>query len=361
MSLSILIKPASSLCQMRCEYCFYADVSHHRAVASYGMMTEAVRDLLLARVKETGVKDVFFAFQGGEPTLTGLDFFKGFVAAAKKELPTCRIGYSLQTNGLALDDAFCRFLAENSFLVGLSLDGDEALHDLYRKDGSGLGTHARVLAAAERLRRFGVEFNILTVVTETLADRVEEIWQYYQRQGFGFVQFIPCLPSLTPSAEEKAYLTPRGYGRFLKTLFPLWQKDALAGRYISVRLFDNVVQQAFGNQPEQCGQCGRCAPQYVVEADGSVYPCDFYVLDEYRVGNLATHKLSEIFRDGVMQGFLTYRMPSECKGCPWLNFCRGNCKRYRGFYRSEGDYCPYRDFLSACREGILAVGEKAFS
>ena len=206
-----------------------------------------------------------------------------------------------------------------------------------------------------------MEFNILTVVTETLADRVEEIWQYYQRQGFGFVQFIPCLPSLTPSAKEKAYLTPRGYGRFLKTLFPLWQKDALAGRYISVRLFDNVVQQAFGNQPEQCGQCGRCAPQYVVEADGSVYPCDFYVLDEYRVGNLATHKLSEIFRDGVMQGFLTYRMPSECKGCPWLNFCRGNCKRYRGFYRSEGDYCPYRDFLSACREGILAVGEKAFS
>ncbi len=359
--LSILIKPASSLCNMRCRYCFYADVSEHRTVPCYGVMSDEIRDALIDRVAEASPDAVTFAFQGGEPTVAGLSFFKGFVdrvkATLKKEI---KVSYSIQTNGLLLDDAFCAFLKENSFLVGLSLDGYRENHDYMRSDAGGKETFSRTLAASRRLRKFGVDLNVLTVVTGPLAKRATKLWQFYRKNGFDFVQFIPCLSPLGETLPAEWALSPRLYASFLKELFPLWVEGLLNGRYISVRLFDNLVRQAAGQVPEMCGMCGNCSPQFVVEADGGVYPCDFYVLDEHLCGNLLDLSFDGILKHPNMQTFLAPSLPARCQNCRFGAFCHGSCKRYRSLYFAEERYCPYADFLSSCESELLAARRYVF-
>lgn len=358
--LSVLIKPASSLCNMRCRYCFYADVSEQREIPSYGIMSEDVVKTILRRVKESGAESVTFAFQGGEPTLCGLSYFEGFVKEAKAVLPHVRVNYSIQTNGLLLDDAFCSFLKGNCFLVGLSLDGYRENHNGFRPDAAGKDTFTRTLATAERLRHFGVDFNILTVVTAPLAKRGEKLWRFYQKNHFEFVQLIPCLAPLSGDVANEWALTPSAYADFLKEIFPLWVDALMKGEYISIRLFDNLVRQAFGQMPEMCGMCGVCSPQFVIEADGGVYPCDFYVLDEYRCGNLSDNSFDEILQEERMQRFLKPQLPEACKVCRFARFCRGGCKRYRSLYLAKEGYCPYADFLTSCEKDIVRAGRFVF-
>ena len=359
--LSVLIKPASSLCNMRCRYCFYADVSEQREVASYGIMSDEVRHSLILRAKESAAASVAFAFQGGEPTLAGLSFFRSFVNDVKETLsPTVKVSYSMQTNGLLLDDDFCRFLKEHSFLIGLSLDGYRENHNYMRLDSAGKDTFGKTLATAERLRRFGVDFNILTVVTSPLAKRATKLWQFYQKNGFDFVQLIPCLAPLSENRQDEWALTARGYASFLKELFPLWVDALVKENYISIRLFDNLVRKAYGQMPEMCGMCGVCSPQFVIEADGSVYPCDFYVLDEYRCGNVCEDSFDAILASDAMQHFLKPSLPDACASCRWASFCRGGCKRYRSLYLSEEGYCPYADFLLSCEGDLRRAGRFVF-
>lgn len=354
-TLSFLLKPASSLCNMRCAYCFYADVSEHRQVKSYGMMTNDTVNALLLRAKEAAPDDVTFVFQGGEPTLAGLAFFDYFVSAAKTALDGITLHYAIQTNGILLDDAFIAFLKKEHFLVGLSLDGYREIHDYMRKQQGGKDSFRAVLDTYHRLIAAGVDTNILTVVTGPLAKRGEKLWQFYQKNGMDFVQFIPCLEALGEDTKESFALTPRLYGQYLKELFPLWANALKTGKYTSVRLFDNLVRQAAGKTPEMCGMCGRCSPQFVVEADGSVYPCDFYVLDEYRLGSVHTDSLDTMLSHEAMQAFLAPLLPKACADCRYVGFCRGGCKRYRTLYLKEEGYCPYADFLDACASDVAAA------
>ncbi|MBQ8382830.1 MAG: SPASM domain-containing protein [Clostridia bacterium] len=359
-SLSVLIKPASSLCNLRCQYCFYADVSDLRQVRSYGIMSEATAHTVIDRALEALPSgDLQIAFQGGEPTLAGLPFFRDFVAYAEERTPpTVRIRYSIQTNGMVIDGEWARFLAEYHFLVGLSLDGEEYWQDECRKAPGGGGSYARVLEAVSHLREAGADFNILTVLTARSAAHPRALWNFYRKNRFDFVQIIPCLAPLENPRENDYYtLTPQAYGSFLKQFFAIWAKELYAGNYISVRLFDNFVRMAMGEHPEQCGLAGVCSPQFVIEADGGVYPCDFYVLDEYRCGSVNEHSFSELYRAEPMQRFLTEgarRLP-QCRSCPAFRVCGGGCRRYRSLYFLEKGYCPHRDFLESCRDEICKV------
>lgn len=350
---SMLIKPASSLCNMRCKYCFYADVSDSRSVKSYGVMTGDTARLLidrgLAQVGEKGT--LHFAFQGGEPTLAGLPFFEDFAAYAAARKPAgVKIEYSIQTNGYLLDNDWCRLFKQYGFLVGLSFDGTPDLHDFLRLDSAGAGTAKRVLAAARRMDAQGVDHNILTVITRQAAKHPRQIFTFLRKSGFGFVQFIPCLPPFEKDGTPPAYaLPPRLYASFLKEAFALWRDALLDGAYISVRLFDNLTRMAAGGPPEQCGMLGRCQAQFVVEADGGVYPCDFYVLDEYRMGSIQDADFAALVKSPALAEFLKPRPRNpRCDNCPFLPICGGGCRRYRDFYFSEEGYCPYADFLAAC-------------
>ena len=241
---------------------------------------------------------ISYAFQGGEPTLRGLDFFKKAVAYEKQyNRNHIKVQNAFQTNGYLLDDEWCAFFKENNFLVGLSLDGIRETNDIYRHAAGCGSVFERIFGAAKLLQKHGVEFNILTVVTGNTAAHIPEIYEFYRRNGLGYQQYIACLDPLEePHGQNPYALSPKQYGEFLITLFHLWYKDWKRGRQPYIRQFENYIGILMGYRPEACDQCGICNIQNAVEADGSVYPCDFYVLDEYKLGNFNTDQLDSIDR-----------------------------------------------------------------
>lgn len=331
--LSVLIKPASGSCNMRCRYCFYADETQNRKTANFGMMSEQTMEAVIRGCLAFAGGSCSFGFQGGEPTLRGLDFFQKFTALVDRLRPAgLRVDYFIQTNGLLLDEAWAAFFAEHQFLVGLSLDGDEELHDLQRPDAAGRGTFSRVFAAAGLLRRFGVEYNLLTVVTAQTARNIRRIYRFYIRNGLLYQQYIPCLDPLgEPRGGHRYSLTPQAFGDFLIRLFDEWYADRRAGRFVYIRYFENLAGMMIGQPPESCGLLGHCSLQTVVEADGSVYPCDFYMLDDYRLGNFNTDTMEEINRRREAVGFLQESLKGldRCRSCRWYPVCRGGCRRDR--------------------------------
>ncbi|HIS69793.1 MAG TPA: SPASM domain-containing protein [Candidatus Gallacutalibacter stercoravium] len=357
---SILIKPASSLCNMRCKYCFYADVADNRQVPSYGVMQEETAKALIDRVFDylQPPATVSFAFQGGEPTLAGLEFFRRFTEyAAQRANGRYELQYSIQTNGLLIDEDWCSLFSQYRFLVGISLDAEPSIHDFCRVDAQGKGTWNRVRQAIRLLDHAGVPYNVLSVITKQMAQHPQKVFAAYRKNNIGFVQLIPCLQPLEGGTPGPYDLTPRLYAAFLKQFFVLWYNSLRAGYYISVRQFDNLVRMLQGHPPEQCGMMGRCTPQFVVEADGGVYPCDFYVLDQYRCGNILTQDVESIARSGAMADFVQQTPPPGplCAACRVKGLCGGGCKRYRAFYNQEAGYCPYQDFLYASVDQLADV------
>lgn len=329
-ALSLLIKPASSLCNLRCSYCFYHDVAANRQTPSYGVMAPDTLETVVDRALSFATGSCTFAFQGGEPTLAGLDFFRRFEALlAARTPPGLSISRALQTNGLLLDEEWAAFLAQHHYLVGLSMDGPSDLHDARRPDAQGKGTFARTLAAAARLRKAGVDFNILSVVDSLVARRAAKVYAFFRKQGLPYLQFIPCLDDFGASGPPR--LTPGRWAAFLKTTFDLWYEDVTQGHPVSIRLFDNLLEMLAGYPPETCGMSGRCTCQFVVEATGDVFPCDFYVTDAYRLGNLRDLSIPELRQAPAAQRFIqeSLPLPDACRACPWYALCRGGCRRYR--------------------------------
>lgn len=329
---NFLIKPASSACNLRCRYCFYADAAQNRTQASMGRMTRDTAELLIRRAFEAiepgGV--VTFAFQGGEPTLAGLDFFQDFVAYARKHLPPkVSLQFSIQTNGILLDDSWVRFLKREQFLVGLSLDGCRDIHNHNRVDPAGDGTWGICMGALERLKQEKVDVNALCVVTGTCARHPQKVYTTLKKLGFSYLQFIACLdPIAEPRGQRPWSLSPQAYGRFLCQLFDLWYRDWETGNYRSIRLFDDYIHILLGDGFSTCATCGNCGGYFVAEADGSLYPCDFYALDQWCLGDLNTAPLEQLRRGEVYTSFLLSGkpIPEECSACRWRNLCNGGCK-----------------------------------
>ena len=229
-----------------------------------------------------------FAFQGGEPTLVGLGFYQKFIELVKlhnhKKLT---LHYALQTNGFCLSPEWGDFFYQNHFLIGISLDGTIHTHNAYRKHSSGKETFTDIMDTIHMLKNKKVDFNILTVVNSKTAALIRKIYSFYQKNNFEYLQFIPCLePFEEPAGRQDYSLTPEIYGQFLCDLFDLWYIDITRGKMVSIRLFDNYISMLKGLPPESCDMQGICSQQHVIEADGSAYPCDFYVLDRYKLGNV---------------------------------------------------------------------------
>lgn len=354
--ISFLIKPASSTCNMRCRYCFYADVAEHRETANHGIMDAATIQAVVDRAFALGPDaEVTFAFQGGEPTCAGLDFFRSFCAYVDAHRAQQTVHLAIQTNGYVIDDTWATFLAQHGFLVGVSIDGYPEMHDWLRPDARGAGTMDRVLDAVVALRRAGADFNILTVLTDQLARHPQKLYRFYRQHKFDFVQLIPCLPGLDEASDEYS-LEPESFASFYKTFFRLWLEDFKRGEHMSVTLFDSVIPLFAGAYPQQCGMLGACAPQFVVEGNGDVYPCDFYVLDRFRLGNIRTDSLEDMSTCDALRAFLDEprRACSMCATCPFERICHKNCKRLNTCYYRE-DYCGYRDFLEYAAPDMIAI------
>ena len=349
--LSIMIKPASSLCNMRCEYCFYHNVTELREVSSFGVMTQDTADNLIEKaLRFANGESVAFAFQGGEPLIAGLPYFKHFVEKVKSANKlNSQIYLSIQTNGTLVTDEWCEFFRDNNFLVGLSLDGSFE-RNKFRVDEKRENTFYKILNTAEKFKRYTVDFNILTVLTGHCADNIEEIYKFFRSKGFRYLQFIPCLRPFDDKSESELYMTNEQYANYLIKGFNYYVKDYVRGQYTSIRYFDNLVHLFLGNKTEQCGMCGHCMHQFVVEGNGNVYPCDFYCTDEWHLGNVNDEnenfdtlahcdKAIEFLRESLY-------VPEKCKQCKYYPICRGGgCKRTR----ADRDYCEaYKKFFSSC-------------
>lgn len=348
--LSVMIKPASSLCNMRCQYCFYANITNLREVASFGIMEPGITEKVIENIYadlEPGDR-LILAFQGGEPTMAGLAYFRHFVRTAEAGKKKVHVEYALQTNGLLLDDEWCEFLAEHRFLVGVSLDILPENHDAVRLDSKGAGTYQRVLKSIRLLERHHVDYNVLCTLTNQVARHPRKVWNQIMKLDLKYVQFTPCLDELDRPGESAYALTPARFSGFYKEIFDLWYQEFREGRYRSIKLFDDVIQLMAHGIETACGICGRCQPQIIVEADGGTYPCDFYCLDEYRLGNLTETTIREIYeRSAASPSKRRGPLPALCRECPFIRLCGGGCKRMqREVCCEEGDsFCGYQDFL----------------
>lgn len=414
---SILIKPASANCNMDCRYCFYKCLSSNREQYNLGFMSDEVLDNLIKNAIEYADEYLTFAFQGGEPTLVGIDFFRKVVRLQKQYAalkPSLRIDNTIQTNGVTLNDEWCEFFHQENFLVGVSLDGPRKNHDLARIMADGKESFAKVMQGIELLKKYNVDFNILTVVTEQLSEKASALYRFYKRNGFNYVQLIPCMDEekrqLCLSDDDKkestfinidkkqsaSYITdvdkrentyinaatkqyeldvtgdenkdvtyaikPESYGRFLNEFFDMWYEDFKRGDIMDVRMFSNLAQMTVGYPPEECGMCGKCDAYFVVEGDGSVYPCDFYCMDEYRLGTVKDSFINLKNSENVKEFESTSVIkPEKCRKCEYYDLCRGGCRRFRetGINKDGVNYlCEgYKLFFGHTKERFIRLGQ----
>ena len=329
---NFLVKPASGNCNLKCKYCFYRDVQNNRQAVSSTVMSVDTQETMIKEAMRYADIYCSFAFQGGEPMLAGMDYFKRHADLLKKyNTKHIIVNNSIQTNGTLITDEWAKFFAENRFLVGLSLDGYAAIHDKYRVDPVGNGTHATVMKAAETLRKNSVEFNILCVVNKSVARSAEKVYKFFRDNGFGNLQFIPCLDDFGCVEHNDFSLTSEDYGEFLLKTFDLYFKDFIAEKYVSIRNFDNYVMMFLNKIPESCGMRGICNSYFTVDGDGGVYPCDYYVLEKYCMGSIKLQRLDELSASYAAKNFVdaSRSVDIKCKTCKYFPICRGGCRRNR--------------------------------
>ncbi|MGE5297052.1 MAG: anaerobic sulfatase maturase [Solirubrobacterales bacterium] len=373
---TLLVKPSGSDCNVDCTYCFYksraAEIGSGRQRMSDEVLDKLMKDYLGLRLPMSG-----FAWQGGEPTLMGLDFFKRAVDLQKRYGVTGQeVGNSLQTNAILLNDAeWCRFLKENKFLVGVSIDGPRELHDHYRLDLGGHGTWDRVMAAIGRMKEVGVEYNTLTLVNRLTADHPDEIFDFLVDLGARYLQFIPCVEVNPQDGTVAEFsVTPKQYGDFLCRLFDRWM--AFGPDKLSIRDFDAILSFYIVGRSTICTFDRQCSQYIVVEHQGDVFPCDFFVEPKWRLGNILETPIERLAACANKKAFARCKgdLANKCLVCRYLAVCRGGCLKDRletggrrpeasavsslqpTAFNRESYYCEsYRQFFDYAMPRLLQV------
>jgi len=330
--LMTMFKTVSTDCNLDCSYCYYRE-SLYGSRARHRMreeMLEAFIPQCMEYVSDIGAAS--FGWQGGEPTLAGLDFFRRAVELQRRSArPDTVVQNALQTNGVLIDDEWARFLSECRFLVGVSLDGPQSIHDSHRKDRRGEGSFARVMRGIEALRRRGVEFNVLCVLTPANVGQARQLMSFFRSEGYSHVQFIPAMDfqAMQPGKPASYLITPEEYGEFLRAAFDEWYTDG--GPRLSVSIFDNYLQSYLGLPNQVCIYGETCDSGITVEYNGDVYPCDFYVHPDWRLGNALEEPLADILSRPERAAFIAQKrpFPEACQSCRWLAICKGGCFRNR--------------------------------
>lgn len=330
----LLIKPSSADCNLRCVYCFYLEKGAlypqqrtHRM--SNEVLREMVRQMMSRRLPQVG-----FSWQGGEPTLLGLDFFRRTVEYQQQFGHSGQVvANSLQTNGILINDEWSQFFAQYHFLIGLSLDGPPDVHDRYRLSANGRGSHAHALRAMRSMRKHGVEFNILAVVNDFSVRHAKRIYQYLREQDLGFLQFISCVERDPQTGGPAPFsVSPEAYGDFLCTVFDEWVRDFRDGLpMVSERTFDGLLHTYLGEPSPTCVFMETCGDYVVVEHSGDVYSCDFFVEPSCYLGNLLERDLHLLAASPKQVAFGERKcdLPPECQSCRWLRHCHGGCPKDR--------------------------------
>ena len=328
---SVLVKPVSSDCNLSCEYCFYSSKGEelYPAIQVHRMNSKVLRELI-SQLMVLSWDRASFCWQGGEPTLAGLDFYKEVLKYQSLfSIPGQIVENSLQTNGTLIDERWARFLAEHNFLVGVSLDGPPEFHDYYRKDRSGNPSYERVMRGIEWLKRFNVNFNILVLLNQHNVKHPKELYRFFIDQGFRYLQFIPCVEKDPDTGRIASYsITPEQYGRFLCEVFDEWIAPGVPEVYI--RDFDELLILYVTGEAPSCVFSRECGKYVVVEFNGDVYACDFFVEPRWFLGNLMKQPLEEIVKSERFLEFkkLKSKLALNCGECRWIRYCNAGCPKH---------------------------------
>ena len=327
---TLLIKPSGSDCNVDCTYCFYKcrapEVGQGRQRMSDEVLEKLVKDYM-----QLGFPLAGFAWQGGEPTLMGLDFYKKTVELQKKYGSSGQeVGNSLQTNAILLNEKWCRFLHESKFLVGISIDGPKEFHDYYRLDHSGAGTFDKVMRAINNCKEYNVEFNTLTLLNARNVEHPDKVFDFLVGLGVKFVQFIPCV-EVDPATGKIAdfSITPEQYGEFLCRLFDRWIE--YGPRNLSIRDFDSVLAYYVTGRHSICTFDKQCSQYIVIEHTGDAFCCDFFVEPKWRLGNIFETPIEELATSSKKRAFAKAKknLCNKCLVCRHLAICRGGCMKDR--------------------------------
>ncbi|MCP4606704.1 MAG: anaerobic sulfatase maturase [Proteobacteria bacterium] len=325
-----MFKTVSSNCNLDCSYCYFRESLEGDRVGR-----EIDREMLERFVPEyldytADTKGASFGWQGGEPTLAGLDFFRWVVELqARHAWPGTVLSNDLQTNGVLIDDEWAGFFKQYNFLVGVSLDGPEEIHDALRKDRGGRGTFNRVMAGIDALRRRDVELNILCVIGPHNVRAAESMFDFFYREGFTHVQFMSAMnfQAVDPGTPATYLINPEEFGIFMIQSFDAWYRSGRPG--VSIRTFDNFLKSYIGTENDLCIHSNRCDSGFVVEHNGDVYPCDFYIHPDFSLGNISSSSLGSMARGEKRAAFIRrkHNLPAECEACKWKVYCKGGCPR----------------------------------
>jgi len=362
----VLAKPAGPACNLRCTYCFYLEKSQLFEPGRGLRMPDAMLETFVRdRIRSDDAPEVEFAWQGGEPTLLGVDYFRRVVDLQRRYADGRRITNALQTNGTLIDDAWAEFLAANGFLVGISIDGPADLHDAYRVDARGAASLDRVLRGLRRLQAHGVEFNTLTVVNRLNAKHPLKVYRFLKEIGSRFLQFIPLVERKAHPADGATALAgppagasrgraeptawsvpPVGYGNFLVEVFDEWVRRDVGSTY--VQLFDGTLGSWLGLGSSLCVFAPTCGRAIALEHDGTAYACDHYVYPQYRLGRLGEQTLAQMVDSPQQRKFGADKqgtLPDYCRRCDLLFACNGGCPKHRFLQAPDGE--PGLNYLCA--------------
>jgi uncharacterized protein len=347
---TLLIKPSGSDCNIDCKYCFYKARSPEFGQGRQ-RMNQHVLEVLVKGYMQLGFPVVGFAWQGGEPTLMGVDFFESAVQLQKEYgREGQQVSNTLQTNGLLLDERWCRFFHDNNFLLGISIDGPREFHDYYRVDHSGCGTFDRVIRAIENCRNHQVEFNALILLNNRNVEHTDELFDFLIGNDITYLQFIPCIETDPATGAPADFsITPNQYGDFLCRLFDRWYDYGT--EKLNIREFDSLLTYLVMGSHTICTYSKQCAGFVVIEHTGDAFCCEFFVEPKWRLGNILETPLERLAVSANKRAFAREKqnLPGKCLVCRYLDICRGGCMK---------DRVRWNDNLN--RESYFCEGYKQF-
>lgn len=342
----VMAKPTGARCNLRCDYCFFLEKASLYPGSDFRMSDDVMHAYITQTIAAQRVPFVTLAWQGGEPTLMGLDFFKRARDVENEHLPAgMSVERTIQTNGVLLDDEWAAWLAENDYLVGLSLDGPRELHDAFRHDAAGNSVFDRVVAAARRLQAAGAEFNVLCTINSANAKHPLDVYRFFRDElGARFIQFIPIVEVETPpspgqpGAVSDRSVSPEDYGSFLSAIFDEWVRNDVGEMF--VQFFDGVLAAYLRGYSSLCVLRPTCGEGVALEHNGDLYSCDHFVEPAYLLGNIAETDLDTLVRGERQQAFGRAKqeaLPEYCRQCEYLFACNGECPKNRILLTPDGE------------------------
>ena len=373
----IMLKPAGSLCNLRCKYCYYLEKSKLYEDNKNHVITDALLEKFIKEyIEAQTTPQVLFTWHGGETLMRPISFYRRALELQRYYARGRQIDNSIQTNGILLNDEWCRFFKENNFLVGVSIDGPQEFHDEYRRTATGKPSFRQVMKGIDLLNKYGVEWNALAVVNDFNADYPLDFYHFFKDIGCRYIQFTPIVErivkrtdglTLAPGMQEGGELTAfsvtaEQWGSFLCTIFDEWVHHDVGEYYI--QLFDATLANWVGVAPGICTMAKECGHAGVMEYNGDVYSCDHFVYPEYKLGNLTSKTIYEMMNSDRQKEFskMKYRLlPQQCRECKYQFACHGECPKNRfirdkygntglnylckGYYQFFEHVAPYMDFM----------------